>query len=73
MNDKNNGLSDPKPGTLEYAQMVAEKYGDLDDAAVEDGMDPAPNLSERVMMNGCTCRGGPHGGYTCPKCRGGQS
>lgn len=44
------GLSerdDPKPGTLEYAQMVAEKYGDLDDAAVEDGMDPVPGLSER--------------------------
>lgn len=33
----------PKPGTLAYAQMVAERYGDLDDAAVEDGMDPTPD------------------------------
>lgn len=22
------------------------------------------------MRSDCTCRGGPHGGYTCPECRG---
>lgn len=22
--------------------------------------------------DGCTCRGGPHGGYTCPRCSGGR-
>lgn len=29
----------PQPGTLAYAQMVAEQHGDLEDAAIEDGMD----------------------------------
>lgn len=33
----------PKPGTLAYAQMVAEQHGDLEDAAIEDGMDPTPS------------------------------
>jgi hypothetical protein len=32
-------LSEPQPGTLEYAERMADQHGDFDDAAVEDGMD----------------------------------
>lgn len=47
----------PEPGTLEYAQMVAEKYGDLEDAAIEDGMDPQP-----VELHTC---GYPEDSFAC--------
>jgi hypothetical protein len=25
-----------------------------------------------TLREECTCRGGPHGGFTCPSCRGGR-
>lgn len=41
----------------------------------QDGKDPLERrptygLDWSQNTEKCTCRGGPHGGYTCPSCRG---
>lgn len=53
----------PKPGTLAYAQAVAEQHGDLEDAAIEDGMDPGKD----VPACDCESMGGRFGSHR-PEC-----
>jgi hypothetical protein len=41
---------EPQPGTLEYAERMADQHGDFDDAAIEDGMDPASEEARRRFL-----------------------
>lgn len=64
-----NGAGDPEQefydhGVAPWLERIALEHG-----LRAGGREPESALSDEF----CTCRGGPHGGYTCPKCgAGGQ-